>query len=107
LPWRRLTAKRHVRRGSSYDLLGPAENFDLHRLPSHAALEFRESWRWPRTSWLAGTASSLACTVVVGSASANRFELQITLGAMSSLQLNAATVLSPVRIRWSKSWPAS
>jgi len=33
-------------------------------------------------------------------ASAKRFQLRITLGAMSSSRLSSATVFSPVRIRW-------
>src|SRR5262249_38842799 len=44
--------------------------------------------------------SSLACTAVVAPASANRFQLRITLGAMSSSRLSSATVFSPVTIRW-------
>src|SRR5262249_5593814 len=50
-------------------------------------------------NWLAGTTSSLAWTAVVAPASANRFQLRMTLGKMSSSRLSPAKVFSPVRIR--------
>src|SRR5207248_11100251 len=53
--------------------------------------------------WLAGTTSSLARTAVVAPASANRFHVRITLGAISSSRLSSASVFSPVKIRWTVS----
>src|SRR5207249_2953389 len=48
-------------------------------------------------NWLAGTTSSLAGTAVVAPASANRFQLRITLGEMSSSRLSSASVLDTLR----------
>jgi hypothetical protein len=50
--------------------------------------------------WLAGPTSSLAWTAVVAPASANLFQLWMTLGEMSSSRLSSARVFSFVRMRW-------
>jgi|SRR5206468_11542895 len=49
---------------------------------------------------LAGGDDILTGTAVVTPASANRFQLRITPGEISSSRLSSASVFSPVKIRW-------
>src|SRR2546425_5668307 len=82
-----------------YDHLSGAQDLDLHGLAPQRSLELPDLGVG-LAQLAGGTTSSLACTAVVAPASANRFQLRITLGAMSSSRLSSATVFSPATTRW-------
>jgi hypothetical protein len=75
-----------------------AQNLDLHRLPAERALELPDLR--VRVTQLTGRDDILTgLNGVVAPASANRFQLRITPGEISSSRLSSASVFSPVRIR--------
>jgi hypothetical protein len=85
-----------------YYLLGRAEDLDLHRLPAQRALELPDfgvglAQLARRHEILTGL--HCCCCPRLG----EPLQVRITLGAMSSSRLSAATVFSPVRIRWTVS----
>ena len=96
---RPVTARTLCATTAFYDLLGRAQDLDLHRLAAERPLEFADL-RVGFAQVTRGDHILMAWTAVVAPASANRFQLRMTLGTMSSSRLSSATVFSPVTIRW-------